>query len=441
MKTTMNLLLLTLTLFTLNSMARELPSASDYDKNPEEVFNPQLTMKVPLREPLQSVQTISEFSAVLRDYYYTFRVKEDKNTQFKFSQDQALDWTTLVNLNNQAKQAWDLSLEIYKGNEEQLKDDYIRGRLKGEAKKAIQMLHHSIGLFLSSTTVQEFSLVNNLICSQNNNQINCPQSISRDFERKSSIVIGYSEEEGKSRGYPEQSADYVYVLNHLAERHFHALFTQVLLEFIAVGYPINYGTYNCGGARCVLRLFNRSKIVLTSSDIEWSVRGYSTNAEGDQQRGRLMNYVNALLSSYHSSQALPVISEADSQDPKLILLRQGLTAARIINHLAASPLECADWGLWPLASLDLIGSLAQSTYDIGRTSFESVDLDIFAIRMSQTCHRPLKYSIIASGSMNPDEGEIPISRPPDRFGIEYVGGPEAVSRIGAWRKLLSRQIQ
>ena len=104
--------------------------------------------------------------------------------------------------------------------------------------------------------------------------------------------------------------------------------------------------------------------------------------------------------------------------------------------MAATPLACADWGLWPKSSLNLVGMLAQSRYSFGRTSYESTDLDILAIRLSQTCKLPVDHALITPGSMNEGEGTVKIKAPSIGGGISYIGGPDAVAAVGAWRKIL-----
>ena len=436
----MKIVLATL-LISLASLATELPKASDYDMDPEQVFHSSAALPVPNRSELRDIPVTSVVEAFISPYRFLEPSPNEKPYQISFTQENALDWPTLLALNNQAQQAWDLSMKIYNGDEARFREDYIRARLKPEAKKAIQMLHYSVGLFLSSSMVQEFSLVNSIKCSKENKTVSCPESISREFETKNSIVMGYSEIQKKELHYPEQISIYTYVLDNLAEKHFHSLLTQVLLEFIAVGYPLNYGTYDCGGARCALQLFNRSKIILGSDDIQWTIKGYVTNVDGDQERNRLLSYVTSLLNSYKSSQEIPVISDNELKNPKLIFLRQGLTAARLINHMAATKLDCADWGLWPKASLGLIGALAQSTYQMGRNSYESVDLDTFAIRLSRVCKLPVNYVNITPGSMNRGEGSLVMEFPQSERLIQYLGGPDVISMIGGWRKLLGRQLQ
>lgn len=428
-------LVLVLLFSTLTSGALELPAASDYDKTPQQVFNQSQTLSIGQGTITNSLKLSLEIPEFKVNYFLGFQQPSINIVNINFSQEQATDWSGLVDLNNQAQSAWTLSLEEYKGDEARLKQDYLEGRLLPVTRSAVLSLHQSVGLFLISTPVQEFSLNHLIKCTHNSQTVVCPDVLSKKVESLKTLVFGYKE--GVSP-YDKMISDYSSLLDRLPEKRFHPYLTQALLEYLSLGYPLNYGTYTCGGVRCLL--FPRKKIVLESDDISWSLRGYDRNAQGEVQRTQIMNYVQALMNEFFSSKSLPTLLDSDLANPKVKYLRQGMAASRILNHIGATPLTCADWGLWPKATVSMLGILAQSSHKIGNKDFITTDLDILTTRLSRSCGEPVVSAQVRPGSMDRGEGLIDIST--SQAGEKYyVSGPDATAMIGAWRKLLSRQLQ
>ncbi len=234
-------------------------------------------------------------------------------------------------------------------------------------------------------------------------------------------LMAYNPKHDREMSMHDSSFSMNQMLGQLPAQSFHPLLIQAFLENLAAGYPLHYGTYTCGGARCALMLLagGPSRIVLDSEDIGWSLRGFSKNLEGDAKRIHTLQWVQSLL----NGENLPVIPPSLSDNQNLQLLRRALTAARFLNHMGLGRLHFSDWGLWPRASLNMIGILAESEYQMPGRDYINPDVNLLAMRLSDLSQITIAHQIVVPGATNDREG---------------LGGPNALSFIGAWRELYNR---
>lgn len=405
--------------------ANQAPPASDYDQSADRTFtnDPKFPFRVRQTETPPTALLSAE-----KDIKIRFDFSEDGRSIVSLQYDisKFLDWTALQDLNHLADEAWSDLLSCNGGNSEKSVAQYRSGSFCKAAVQKMKNFTQSVALFLSSTMVQEMDPSKTLQC---NGKIPCqwlaansPYRMHRnDHDYK--LLLGYNlarekDLEKNSVGFGLKSI-LRSCLDALPGQTYHPLLIQTLLEHLAAGYPIHYGTYTSGGARRALDFIfgqSRQPIILDSADIDWSIRGYTPNVVEDDKRESRFNWVQALT----NDRELPVITESEDQDGSLTRLRRGLTALRLLTHMSVGHLEFSDWGFWPDASHHLLGVLAQAEYHYKTTNFWSPSLSVLAMRLSHAGDRGIPYMTIIPGSMN------------------STHGPEAAAFVGAWRKLYNR---
>lgn len=397
----------------LSALARsvEIPPASDYDFAPEEVFSPQLAFKgiIP-PAPFTSYPESMTFSI-------------DQSEQGKLLA-QHVDWQSIIEMNRQASSVWTLMLSCSGHDEALARKNYLAHTLCPDAQAKLQQLRGQLNNFLSSTMADPLNLLDSLKCYKGNSEVSCPYNIYYDFSTNQ--FIGYNPLK-KTSG--EMLADgYLRMLNSIPSPRFHFLLIQLLLEQVAAGYPLNYGGHLCGtlDLMCLSKtlLIGTDRMVVRSNVSDWYLPRYF---KSEEQRRAIVKWIDQVLTP---NSPVPQLDPSLLFDTRLQLLRRGRMAARILNHMDLGPLHCDDWGLWPLASVDLVGILAQSRYDVG-TAASSNELPILAIRLSDACRRSIPYTLLETGSLG---GGLVVrdSWPSERNPIT------AVRMVGAWRGLLSR---
>lgn len=403
--------------------AQKARPASDYDVSPEEHFLKDSSVQ----KEFQNLTPQAEFSPRIEltgewGKIFSKKVYEKYETHFQWDASSALDWSALRELNQIAISTWEHILEEYKGDLPKFKSDYVRGRLKSSVKREMDIFFQSAQGFVASTMVEAFSPDQYIKCFGDKKKA-CPEKLNIYFgllPGSTSVIFGY---DPKSTNQPHLEDDLYFpsrLLEQLPQFSPHPLLVQAFLEILTAGYPLNYGTVNCGGVSCALRglVGGVRRIVLDSDDIEWSMRGYSNNFQEDQRRERYMEWTQNLLSARDSHRQL--ILPGEWQDPRLLLLRQSLTVSRLLNFISTGPLQCESWGLWPEKSVELLGMISQSEYSMKRRKYESQDLDFLSVRLSRACQVPYGHYMITSGS------------------TDHLGGPYATSRVGAWRQLYNQ---
>ncbi len=128
MKRFLTPLLMGLTLVLAHSVlaAGKAPRASDYDRSPEEVFNPTAVVEDQDSGRVKQLSRIlsGPVSGKLKSYS---RVSEPQTFSLEYDAGTQLDWEALVELNNMASMAWDSLLACNGGNAMKALAQYVSG--------------------------------------------------------------------------------------------------------------------------------------------------------------------------------------------------------------------------------------------------------------------------------------------------------------------------
>lgn len=325
------------------------PPASDYDKDPEQVF------------------TFDRGLPFENDHLQMDAIQANQNP--------AVDWMALSDLNKKAQEAWQELLDCNGGDFNKSRAQYLSGEICKGASEKIRLLNSSVELFLSSTHVSEFKPI---------------------------LAALYADDPA--------------VL--------HPLFAQILLEFMAAGYPVHYGTYSCQGHSCKMRSVLSGKqvvperMVYSEDNVEWRLRDPKRDLTIEAKKAMVLSWIKASLDEI----GLERPSLADPQNTSTTRIRSSLIASRLLKHIGAGQIHCSNWGFWPKASVELLQIYTWSVYELFGFSFKgNSHLPLFE-KLSAVCQieKPQMPMMLTSGS------------------TDQLGGPEAASIVGAWRKLYNR---
>lgn len=399
-----NLILLILTAsLALPAVAGKAPPASDYDQNPEQVFSEERTVTVTTtqRPPVSS----APISAI---------VKIDKDqSEVTYDVSRDLDRPALIDLNIMASEAWDALLDCNGQNLQKTRAMYLSGSFCSSATSKMKNFSHSLELFLSSAMVDDLFSSNSISCSQRNL---CHVSVKSLWEGPR-VALGY-DPASTAETSALQNDFWIFkrALNQLPSQNFHPLLIQALLEHVAAGYPVNYGGYNCTGINCI-SLKKKTRTVVEIAGPGWGDIGYGQTIRNSKAYSNRMEWVSLFMGGGPIRSPL----EFETADGSLMILRRAMIASRILNHISVGQMTCSDWGLWPKASLELLGIFGQSRIFMHYHTEKNRDLTFLAIRLADACQTPIQRRLLVVGST-------------DSTGK----GPEAAAFVGAWRKLYNR---
>lgn len=394
------------------------PPASDYDYKPEYLFTAEEVIADPSADvspALSAASWVSVANPLLKSCP-DCDPKPAEVVRFQFDASKYLDWSALMDLNHMAVEAWKALLTCSGGDAQKARGLYLAGTFCSAAESSMKNFSQSIALFLSSTMVNAFEPKQFLQCQ--GFEV-CPGDLTSHFIMGWGLLTGYNPNDAVQMR-SDFARDVKEYLDHLPTQDFHPLLIQAILENMAAGYPIFYGGFSCGGTRCALDLVSgqsRTKMVMSSDDLDWSLRGAEQNETDRQKRIFGLKWLDALA----TGKPLPVVSEAEASDGRLILLRKAMIASRLLAYMSVGKLNFANWGLWPKSTDLLISIFAQSRYWAGGADYPNQELKLLAMRLSDASKTPIRNWVIAPGST-------------DKSGH----GPIATAFVGGWRTLYNR---
>lgn len=418
-----NLILLIMTAsLALPAAADKAPPASDYDKEPAQVFTP--NRSVPVQNSNYQLDKSSALSA---------SVQEDNGDVVTLNYDPALyfDWQILVDLNNSAAEAWQTLVRCNGGDENNARVQYQSGSLCREAATKMRLLFESVNMFIMSTDLEAFRMENVLKCTdaskcseqfrvQENSARHRQYSKNNYADKLVDIAFRYK---------PNQKVDPVVekaknLLSQFPNQNFHPLLIQVLFEHVAAGYPAHYGYSVCTSLNqyvCVLTPVSKwQRIVLSSSDRRMPRARVSDPL-------KVAEFEAEWSTSHYIDESLPPVSGSDqhSWTGTQRIVRNAALVMRLLNHMSVGQLSCSSWGLWPKATVELLGiyalaRLRRGDHILTHIYEENKDSQLLALRLSDACNEGLGDNLLVPES------------------TDSAGGPEAASTIGAWRKLYNR---
>lgn len=319
-----------------------------------------------------------------------------------------IDRSAIIELNSMADRAWQALMKCNNNNVEKVRVQYLSSSFCPQAAEEVKVFRESLNLFLSSAPVRHLDVSASLHCSvplvcflHVPNRISYSEYhpyLSSSLTVHSSVDISF----------------FKTALNQLPNQNFHPLLFQALLEYLAAGFPMKYHNKLCDSQDCGQWIRYPFEIRYSSNHRDLLAK-YSKSMNPETTPLKKEVFLEMDGSTF-------IFPESELFDHGFARIWRAMVASRILNHISIGNMKCGDWGLWPEASLELLGVIGQSLGSgMISPSKTSVDFNLVSIRLSDACQIPIK-KWTSDGSSS----------------FYFISPAKAASTIGAWRTLYNR---